>query len=114
MGSQLFTLPPPPNGTFRDGIPWLPYFREPPQQCLDILWMDAIRYHFETMGNPCLLVFTRESSFQVVLGLVAKPGLRFAEQKATNFGTRFLPRSIGAREGGVSGVSPTGEVFCPS
>ena len=35
---------------------------------LNILWMDEILHHFETMGNHCLLVFTREASFQGVLG----------------------------------------------
>ena len=30
--------------------------------------MDEILHHFETMGNHCVLVFTRESSFQGFLG----------------------------------------------
>ena len=29
-----------------------------------ILWMDEFLHHFETMGDHCLLVFTRESLFQ--------------------------------------------------
>ena len=39
------------------GQSWL--FRESPE----ILWMDEILHHFETMGKHCLLVFTGESSF---------------------------------------------------
>ena len=34
----------------------------------ELLWMDEILQHFETMGNHCLLVFTEESSFQGFLG----------------------------------------------
>ena len=33
-----------------------------------ILWMDEILHHFETVVNHCLLVFTRNSSFQRFLG----------------------------------------------
>ena len=34
----------------------------------DLLWMDDILHHLETMGNHCLLAFTRESSLQGFLG----------------------------------------------
>ena len=34
----------------------------------DILWIDEILHHVETMGNHCALVFTRDKSFQGFLG----------------------------------------------
>ena len=36
----------------------------------EILWMDEILHHFETMGHHCLLVFTGESSFLIFVGVV--------------------------------------------
>ena len=33
-----------------------------------LLWMDELLHHFETMVNHCLLVVTREVSFQGFLG----------------------------------------------
>ena len=39
-----------------------------PCKCWELLWMDKILHHFETMGNLCLLVFTGEPSFQGFLG----------------------------------------------
>ena len=38
-----------------------------------ILWMDEILHRFETMGNHCLLAFTRQASLQHFLG-----GARFS------------------------------------
>ena len=35
---------------------------------VDLLWMNKILHHLETMKNHCLLVFTGESSFQRFLG----------------------------------------------
>ena len=63
---------------------------------LEILWMDEILHHVETMGSHCSLVFTGESSFQ---GLLER--------------CRILSiHSITQRESSVEPVRPVTQV-CP-
>ena len=53
-------------------IPCVPFAIVPQlkvgKECIHILWMDEILHQLETMGNCCLLAFTRELSFQGFLG----------------------------------------------